>query len=149
MSRTLFHSPRWRIIAALSLLVGITLNAYLFLEASAAIRICRGDPIVWLSNGTRIGMTTSIATDASQVKMVTYTVHAPRGLALSKVVYTGGPLANKERVVVLFDRSSGYQIEVVTDLVGAATWVTIDAGVNSAKRSVTASSTKKIVLLFP
>jgi hypothetical protein len=149
MQSFLFHRPRWHIVIALPLLVGIILNALLVLDASAAIRICRGDPRIWLSNGTQIAMTASIAADASQVKLITYTVHAPRGLSVSKIMYTGGALANKERVVVLFDRTSGYQIETVTDLIGMVAPVTIVAMVKTTMRSFTAPSTTKIVLSFP
>jgi hypothetical protein len=50
-------------------------------SAGAAVSGCRGDPIVWLSNGTKLTMIASIAADPSQIKLVTYTVHAPRGLS--------------------------------------------------------------------
>jgi hypothetical protein len=149
MLLTLFHHRRWRTIVVLALLACAILGANFMQEASAAIRICRGDPRVWLSNGTQIAMTATIGADASQVKLITYTVHVPRGLSVTKVVYTGGALANKERVVVLFDRTSGYQIEAVTTLVGTVASVTIDATVNTTKRSLTAPSTTKIVILFP
>jgi hypothetical protein len=153
-----FHLLRWRAIVMLALLAGAIVSVGFMQEADAAIRACRADPLVWLSNGTTLTIAASITADASQVKLITYTVHAPRGLTVSQVVYTGGPLQDKERVNVVFDRTSGYQIEVVTDLGATVASVTIDAVVASmtkdaavdvARRSLTALSTSKIVLSFP
>jgi DeoR/GlpR family transcriptional regulator of sugar metabolism len=152
------HLLRWRTIVVLALLASAIVSANFMQEAAAAIRACRGDPVVWLSNGTTLTMVASIAADASQVELITYTVHAPRGLTVSKVVYTGGVLQDKERVNVVFDRTSGYQIEVATDLGATVASVTVDAMVTSmttdpaattARRSLSALSTSKIVLLFP
>jgi hypothetical protein len=148
MQSFFFQRPRWRTVIALPLLVGIILNVCLLLEASAGLRVCRADPIVWLSNGTKVTMTASIAADASQVKLITYTVHAPRGLSVRSIVYTGGALKDKERVVVLFDRTSGYQIEVVTTLAATVVPVTITAAVGNTRQTLTAPSTNKIVFLF-
>jgi hypothetical protein len=149
MGSLLQHRPRWRTVIALPLLIGLILQVCLILEASAGMRVCRGDPIVWLSNGAKVTMTASIGADASQVKMVTYVVHAPRNVSVNKVVYTGGVLKDKERVNVVFDRASGYQIEVVTTLVSAVAPVTIDASVGKTRRTLTAPSSTKIVFLFP
>jgi hypothetical protein len=149
MQSLLLRRPRWRTVIALPLLVGIILNVCLLLEVSAGLRACRGDPIVWLSNGAKVTITANIAADASQVKLITYTVHAPRSLSVRSVVYTGGALQDKERVVVLFDRTSGYQIEVVTTLVSTVAPVTINAAVGYTRQALTAPSTTKIVFLFP
>jgi hypothetical protein len=94
-------------------------------------------------------MTASIATDASQVKLITYTVHAPRGLSVRSIIYTGGVLKDKEQVNVVFDRASGYQTEVVTTLAATVAPVTINAAVGSTRQTLTAPSTTKIVFLFP
>src|SRR4051794_29529093 len=82
----------------------------------AATGGCRADPIVWLSNGTKITVTASSTAAASAVKMLTYTLHVPRGVKVTKVLYTGGVLKAKERVVVVADRTSGYQIATFADL---------------------------------
>jgi hypothetical protein len=149
MQSFFFHRPRWRTVIALPLLVGIILNACLILEASAGLRVCRGDPVVWLSNGVIVTMTASIAADASQVKLITYIVHAPRSLSVRSIIYTGGVLKDKEQVNVVFDRASGYQIEVVTTLVATVAPVTINATVGNTRQTLTAPSTTKIVFLFP
>src|SRR4051794_28963160 len=90
------------------LLLGVLLSLQSAEQAAAIVKACRGDPKVYLSNGTKVTMTASIAADASQVKLVTYTLHAPHGTSVDTVVYTGGDLKDKERVVVVFDRASGY-----------------------------------------
>jgi hypothetical protein len=118
-------------------------------QAAAVVKGCRGDPIVWLSNGTKITMTARIAAPASQVKSVTYTIHAPRGASVNKIVYTGGVLKDKERVVVVFDRVKGYQIEARAELETTVASVTIKATVEKKKRSVTATSDNAIVFVFP
>jgi hypothetical protein len=140
----------YRLFVALgSLLFGL-LWSILGAESAAAIVVsCRADPIVWLSNGTKVTMTASIAADASQVNLITYTVHAPRGLAAAKVVYTGGALQNKERVVTLFDRASGYQIEMVVNLRSTAASTTLSATVGNTSASIAGSSAKSLVLVFP
>jgi hypothetical protein len=132
-----------------SILLGLLLSLQGVEQAAALVRACRGDPIVWLSNGTKVTMIASIAADASQVKMVTYTLHAPRGASVTKVLYTGGVLQGKERVIVLFDRVSGYQIEARADLGTTVALVTIKAMVESYMRSITAISTSSIVFVFP
>jgi hypothetical protein len=131
------------------LLLGLLLSLQGTEEAAALVRACRGDPIVWLSNGTKVTMIASIAADASQVKMVTYTLHAPRGTSVNKIVYTGGALSGKERVIVLFDRASGYLIEARADLGTTVALVTIKAMVENYMRSITVISTSSIVFVFP
>jgi hypothetical protein len=132
-----------------SLLLGLLLSLQSVEQAAALVRSCRGDPIVWLSNGTKVTMIASIAADASQVKMVTYTLHAPRGTTVTNIVYTGGALSGKERVIVLFDRASGYLIEARADLGTTVAPVTITATVEKDTRSITASSSSSIVFVFP
>src|SRR4051794_12296378 len=117
-------------------------------SAFAAAGGCRSDPIVWLSNGAKVTMVASSTASASTVKLITYTVHVPRGVRMTKVVYTGGVLKDKERVVVVADRSSGYQLAIVADLGSTRAQVTIDAAVNTIRRSLTGSSGSPIVFLF-
>jgi hypothetical protein len=117
-------------------------------SVSAAVSGCRGDPIVWLSNGTKLTMIASIAADASQVTMITYTVHAPRGLSVNQVVYTGGVLAGKERVVVLFDRTSGYQVEARAEVGSKLVPVSITVMVENVMRSLTTSGTNTLTFTF-
>jgi hypothetical protein len=81
--------------------------------------------------------------------MVTYTLHAPYGTSVTKVMYTGGALSGKEQVIVVFDRVSGYLIEARADLGTTIAPVTIKAMVENYMRSITAISTSSIVFVFP
>jgi hypothetical protein len=143
------RSSHWRRVSAVVLLVGMLLSAALAQQVTAGMRACRADPIVWLSNGAKVTMKARIAADASQVKLITYTVHAPRGLSLTHIVYTGGALKGKERVIMLFDRTSGYTIEVVANTGATVTPVTIVTAVGNTRRMLTMPSNTKIVFSFP
>jgi hypothetical protein len=141
------HIPvRWLLRALALVITCVGLSA---MPASAAVSGCRADPIVWLSNGTSLRMTVSIAADVSQVQMITYTVHAPRGLTVKSIVYTGGALQAKERVVMLFDRTSGYVIETRVDLGKTVASVTATAAVGYTTRTLSGSSTSPLVFQFP
>src|ERR1700712_918614 len=108
-------SPLRRLLSILLVCLGIGL-ATGAPSAFAAVGGCRADPKVWLSNGAKVTMSASITADASAVKVVIYTVHVPRGVTMTSVVFTGGVLKDKERVVVVADRTSGYQLSTVTDM---------------------------------
>src|SRR2546421_11994133 len=72
-------------------------------STSAAIFLCRTDPVVLLSDGTVIRLQTTISANPADVQWVSYTVHAPAGTTLSRLVYTGGSLGAQETVKVLAD----------------------------------------------
>lgn len=79
---------------------------------------CRKDPVVFLSNGVRIQMTAVIATEESNVAHVTYTVHAPAGTEMTRLLYPGGPHSENETVVFLADQPAGqYTIDTVVEVV--------------------------------
>jgi hypothetical protein len=141
------HIPvRWLLHVIALVITCLGLSA---LPASAAVSGCRADPIVWLSNGTKLTMTASIAADPSQVQMITYTLHAPRGLTVKQIVYTGGVLQAKERVVMLFDRASGYVIETRVDMGKTVASVTATAAVGYTTRALSGSSASALVFQFP
>src|SRR4029079_4822539 len=85
---------RNNICALLLLLLVGTLS--LVGSAGAAIRGCRGDPIVTLSDGTTVQMTVDVAADVGNVTRIVYTLHTPAGSSVKNIAYTGGALANKE-----------------------------------------------------
>ena len=88
------------------------------LDVSARVRSCRGDPIVWLSNGQRVQLTVSIAADANEVSAIVYTVHAPEGTKVERSVYNGDPnVRQKESVVFMDDHEAGrYTTETLVTL---------------------------------
>ncbi|HMA35832.1 MAG TPA: hypothetical protein VKY74_15305 [Chloroflexia bacterium] len=85
------------------LLPGLLAGLAVGQNAYALIGGCRGDPIVFLSNGYRVQMTASIATDAANIQHVTYTLHAPTGTVVTQVVQTSGGLSAKESLVFYAD----------------------------------------------
>ena len=92
-----------RIRSVATWLVLIAMSVIAVQSAHATLRACRADPIVWLSNGESVQMTTTIAADATDVRSITYTLHVPKGLLATRIVYTGGALSSKEEVVFVAD----------------------------------------------
>lgn len=79
------RSPR---VAAL--LVAASLVSPLFApQAHAIIGGCRGDPVVTLSNGTVVDLTTTVDDTLSDVRQIAYTLHVPPGVFAVAVVSLG------------------------------------------------------------
>jgi hypothetical protein len=72
-------------------------------QASAAMTKCRTDPIFKLSNGMLLTITLDISTDAMNVRNVTYSLHVPPGVTVTKVTYTAGGIGTKEMYKVYPD----------------------------------------------
>ncbi len=76
-------------------------------RASAAYVACAGDPTIYLSDGTSLSIVVNISTGVPGVTSVVYSIHAAPGVQITKVVYTPGPLAAKERVQLYNDGQPG------------------------------------------
>ena len=59
--------------------------------ANAAFEGCRADPIVYLSDGTTLIVTVDIGTDASNITLIGYSIHVPRGVKMLDVEHTDPP----------------------------------------------------------
>ena len=81
----------------------MTLAAVPNMQASAAFRKCRTDPIFKLSNGDVINITMEINTEESAVRNVSYALHVPAGVTVTKVTYTSGGIGKKETYKVYQD----------------------------------------------
>jgi hypothetical protein len=57
--------------------------------ASAALGTCRTDPIVTLSNGTKVQIVAHIGAGVANVNSIAYTLHAPAGTTVTSVDYLG------------------------------------------------------------
>ncbi len=75
--------------------------------AQARLQACRADPIVWLSDGTKIVITADIYTAESDLRDITYTLHGPQGTQVTKIVYTGKGFHHKETFIYLDDDTDG------------------------------------------
>jgi hypothetical protein len=91
------HRPVYLLILMILILLMPTAHA------SAMLTRCRTDPIFTLSNGDKLTVTLDIDTDASYVRNVTYFLHIPAGVTVTKVTYTAGGLGTKETVKVYQD----------------------------------------------
>ena len=88
------------------LFVTILMAALPTQQASAALTSCRTDPIFQLSNGDKLTVILNISTDATNVRNVTYVLHVPAGVTVTKVVYTAGGLGTKEVYKVYQDSTA-------------------------------------------
>jgi len=72
-------------------------------QASAILVHCRTDPIFKLSNGDVINVALDISTADTNIRNVTYIVHVPAGVTVTKVTYTAGGIGTKEMYKVFQD----------------------------------------------
>jgi hypothetical protein len=101
------------------------------------IIICRTDPIVFLSDGTRVKMTAEIGTAAPNVQSIVYTLHAPVGTSVVQIVHTGPALP--DFVDFHADRAAGtYDTDTIVTVAGngiqSAVGVTATTVVNGNNR---------------
>jgi hypothetical protein len=112
-----------RIIA---LLLGLCL--VLIGSANAAGMFCRSDPIVYLSDGTRLQFNAKIQTSLDDVIGIRYELHVPAGVQIDRIVYTPNWARTKETVELIADQPAGrYQISTVVQTGSTNVGVTIEA----------------------
>src|SRR6185312_13076841 len=98
------------------LLVGLTLSS----PAHAALAACGSDPIVYLSNGATMSIQATIYDVGADIQHLTYTAHVPKGLTVTRVVYTKDPYAgNRETLTVYADQAAG--VYIVSSLIQTKT----------------------------
>jgi hypothetical protein len=118
--------------------------------ANAGLGGCRADPIVFLSNGQQVRMTVAVDTDAADVQQITYTLHAPVGTSINKVVYTGGPLQDKEQVLFYADRpANSYITDTVVASASSDVSVLASTFLTSTFASVSGMTNEHLRLEFP
>lgn len=100
-----------KVISVLLLVVAVLTPAA---SASAALRICRTDPLVYFSDGHKLSLTVSVAALPDEVEHILYIVHAPAGSQVTRIIHTAGGLGFKESVIVLDDEEDGvYSVDTV------------------------------------
>jgi hypothetical protein len=72
-------------------------------STSAAVRVCRADPIIVLSNREILQTTAIIGTHIANVRQVKYIIHIPKGVRVLAVIHTSGQLRHKEVVELIDD----------------------------------------------
>jgi len=68
---------------------GLLISPLLAPHAQAIIAGCGGDPVVVLSDGTTLDLNATADTDASTVRQIAYTLHAPAGTWIVSVTSLG------------------------------------------------------------
>jgi len=105
-----------RAVAGAGILLATAIAAPLGARHAHAYGACRTDPIVVLSNGTVLDLSATIGLDVSLVSDITqisYTLHAPAGTTVAKVVSTDGDVNYKEQFTLRTDTSAGvYGVQV-------------------------------------
>jgi hypothetical protein len=95
--------------------------------ASASIGVCRSDPVIVLSNLKVLDLSAMISDSTSDLKSVTYTLHAPKGTAALLVVPTDGLVGQVEHFVFRADNPSNHY--TVTTYVNTGTRVAVTASI--------------------
>ena len=118
--------------------------------AQAAAVSCRRDPIVWMSDGTKVQMVVTIASNIADVQNILYTVHTPSGVVPTKIVYPGGKKASIEQVKFVQDQTPhNYSLDVLVTTTTSGILVTVDAKRESQKFSQSGISGKPIGVALP
>lgn len=102
---------RGRLLVGVLALTAVPLTGTFMSGKNAALERgvsgCRTDPIVYLSNGTKVALIVQIRDTPRDVKRIAYTLHVPTGAHVRKVVYLPGPLRGAESVRVIDDNAAG------------------------------------------
>jgi hypothetical protein len=125
--------------------------------ANAASMFCRSDPIVYLSDGTRLQFEAAIATSQENIQSIQYQLHVPAGITIERIVFTPRWARAIESVELVNDQAAGnYQIDTLVNTGGEAVAVQIHAmqvshansGQGSTRQTATGMSGQVIVLAF-
>lgn len=77
---------------------------------------CRTDPVVLLSDGTRLTVTATIADTARDIRAVTYAVHVPAGTSLAHLSFPSDGIRVRETVRVYADNQPAtYDVATTID----------------------------------
>jgi hypothetical protein len=107
-----------RLIVGGSLLVaGLMRGPLLPMGAHAQWGNCLDDPKVWLSDGTEVDLSTTIAAPQTAVLAVSYVLHIGPGLTVNHVVYAPGNSPYAESLTVVNDAAPGHVRSETTALV--------------------------------
>ena len=140
---TMFASKRSsRAVLGAGLLAAGLLASPLESYHAHAMSACRSDPIVVLSNGVVLDLSATIGIDVSnidEIAQISYTLHAPAGTTVAKVVSTDGDVNYKEQFTLDTDSPSGvYGVDtLVTTLpiTGGATPPAVTAAIEGGYAS--------------
>lgn len=102
--------------ALYALLIGFMLM--LPWQVDAASMRCRSDPIVFVSDGTRLQFNSIVEAPRDDVTSIDYVVHGPVGTQIDRIIFTPKWARDIETVVYVADQAPGqYQIVTVVNTV--------------------------------
>lgn len=131
--------------------------ASLPIVANAASMFCRSDPIVYLSDGTRLQFDSEIATNRENVQSVHYQLHVPTGVSIERIIFTPHWARAIETVELVPDQADGnYRIAAFVNTVHQAVEVRVNAmfvtrnngGQGSSQQTVFGLSGQAMTLIF-
>jgi hypothetical protein len=102
---TLNFFSKSKIAEAVTLLL-ICLLTLFPIASQAASMFCRSDPIVFLSDGTRLQFNASIETARNSVTGIHYQVHVPIGVTIDRIVFTPNWASDIETVELINDQAA-------------------------------------------
>jgi hypothetical protein len=133
-----------KFIFALVALLILLAAAFPLGTAQAGLTICRTDPIVFLDDGTRVTLTSTIYTDIENVSGVVYELHIPEGMSVSRIVYTANALGGRETAMVYSDNPAQTYTAFTTvsavETVPLTTWMDINSVQSYSMDGVTGTS---------
>ena len=98
----------------LVILISLLFAAKPVSNVSAALTTCRTDPILTFSNGAKLTVATTISTTETNMTRVSYVVHTPKGVTMTRVMYTASGLNTKEVLTMLYDQAPNvYVVETI------------------------------------
>lgn len=105
----LIHLTRPRsVLLSAALAVSALATVITVPHAAHAAAGCRSDPYLYMSTGVEIHVGVTVNDTASDVSLIQYTVHTPKGVGVRVVYPAGDPLATHERFIVQQDNPSGH-----------------------------------------
>ncbi len=113
MTRVMGRMCRFLVLGT-ALTGGLLLGPLHPLGAHAQWGNCLDDPIVFLSDGTVIDLSTVVYAPAASVQSIAYTLHVAPGLTVNRLIVTGGTLPYVETFTLVNDAAAGHvQSEMV------------------------------------
>ena len=104
----------------------------------AKISSCRHDPVVFLSNNTKVQLSVDIGTYASQVGNISFALTVPRGVRAMRIVYTQGPLGRHESITLT--ASNNQHLYDSATLVASSQAATVTAAMQVVNQSTNSDS---------
>jgi hypothetical protein len=111
-----------RLLAGSLILAGTLIGGSLGAgHAHAQFAVCYGDPLISLSNGYTLDVSSAVFTDAANVQGVTYTVTIPPNVSITKIYYPGNAAQFETVVPVQGTTPGAYDVDSVAATTQPAT----------------------------